>query len=400
LGTTIHTTKSIAVPLVATVAIQAQVSMAALTMPVLTPVAAVDLGIAPTYIGIYVALIYIGGMATGLLTGDLVQHYGAIRASQLCLGLCALGLAMTSSASLPMLVISALVIGFGYGPVTPASSEILARITPSHLMSLVFSLKQTGVPLGGAIAGVIVPPIVLLAGWKFTALVVGGFCLMIAFLVQPTRSHLDIDLQPDRPITFRSLITPIKMAMTHPLIRVLTIGSFLYVVMQSCLVTYLVTYLTGDLGITLIAAGVVLSVAQTAGIIGRIVWGAIADRYIKPSLLLGLLGISMSLWGFATALFSPAWPYSAILAVSALFGATAIGWNGVYLAEVARLAPEGKAGMVTGGTLFFTFSGVVIGPPIFGAIANITASYSASYLAFSAATLLYGVFLTFEQKKF
>jgi MFS family permease len=367
--------------------------MAALTVPVFTPVAAAEIGVAPTYIGIYMALIYISGMAAGLVTGDLVHRYGAIRLSQICLGLCALALALTATASLPILILSALIIGFGYGPITPASSEILSRTTPPHLLSLVFSLKQTGVPLGGAMAGAIVPPIVVLVGWKNTALMVGIFCLIIAFLVQPTRSRLDTDLQPHRPLTLRSLSTPITMVFMHPLILLLTIGSFLYVGMQSCLVTYLVTYLTKDIGINLIASGIALSAAQTAGIVGRIVWGAIADRYIRPILLLGLLGIGMSVGALLTALFSPAWSYVAILGVSVVFGSTAIGWNGVYLAEVARRAPEGKAGMVTGGTLFFTFSGVVVGPPIFGAIAGATGGYAVSFLSLATATFIFGLVL-------
>ena len=70
----------------------------------------------------------------------------------------------------------------------------------------------------------------------------------------------------------------------------------------------------------------------------------------------------------------------------------------MYLAEVARLAPEGKAGIVTGGTLFFTFSGVVVGPPIFGAIAGVTGSYAVSFLAFAAATFVFGLLLSILKK--
>ena len=46
-----------------------------------------------------------------------------------------------------------------------------------------------------------------------------------------------------------------------------------------------------------------------------------------------------------------------------LFGVTAIGWNGVQLSEVARLAPAGSAGKVTGATGFVTFAGVVSARP-------------------------------------
>ena len=83
------------VPLAATLAIQSLVSMAAVTVPVFTPVAASETGIAPTYVGMYVALIYIGAMISSLVSGDFVSRDGAIRVSQVCLGLCAIGLAMT-----------------------------------------------------------------------------------------------------------------------------------------------------------------------------------------------------------------------------------------------------------------------------------------------------------------
>jgi len=63
-----------------------------------------------------------------------------------------------------------------------------------------------------------------------------------------------------------------------------------------------------------------------------------------------------------------------------LLGATAIGWNGVYLAEVARRAPKGQAGMATGGTLAFTFMGVVTGPSMFGLLAEGVGSYGLAYL--------------------
>src|SRR5690625_7449878 len=70
------------------------------------------------------------------------------------------------------------------------------------------------------------------------------------------------------------------------------------------------------------------------------------------------------------------WPVWLVVVICAAFGATAIGWNGVYLAEVARLAPAGQAGLMTGGTLFFTYLGVVIGPPFFPPAMEATAPFA------------------------
>jgi hypothetical protein len=96
----------------------------------------------------------------------------------------------------------------------------------------------------------------------------------------------------------------------------------------------------------------------------------------------------MILCGGALASFSPAWPAAAVLTVCVLYGATAVGWNGVFLAEVARLAPEGRVAYLTGGTQFFTFAGVLIGPPLFGTIASLSGSYGAGFAATAALPLL------------
>jgi len=380
--------KGVAIPLAATLVVQAMVSMAAFAAPIFAPTAARDIGISATSVGVYIGLIYITSMLSSLWSGDFIGRYGALRVSQVCLLLCGGGLALAAAGLVPALILSALVLGMGYGAVTPASSHILSRNAPANLMSFVFSIKQTGVPLGGALAGAIVPALVLFAGWQNAAVIVGAVCGLSAILGQPIRLGIDRERQPTRRISFQGVTGPLKLVLTHrPLLR-LAIISFFYGSMQLCLITYLVIYLTRNVGMALIAAGLTLSAAQIAGIIGRIVWGFIADRLLRPSLVLGLIGMMMSLGAVATASFSPDWPYPAIWISIIVFGASAIGWNGVYLAEAARLAPGGQVSAATGGCLFFTFLGVVVGPPVFAAVATFTDSYSLGYLIFAGLTFV------------
>ena len=140
-------------PLAATLAVQLLVSMAVVTVPVLAPELAVATGVPVGYIGLFIALVYGSSMAVSLVSGTLVQRLGAIRLSQYCLAACAAGLACTATGVPVLLLAGAVLLGVGYGPVTPASSHVLAKTTPPGMMALVFSLKQTGVPLGGALAG-------------------------------------------------------------------------------------------------------------------------------------------------------------------------------------------------------------------------------------------------------
>ena len=62
------------------------------------------------------------------------------------------------------MVVSAFLVGLGYGLVNPASSHILTRIATPRTISLLFSLKQTDVPIGVAIAGAVVPVLALALG--------------------------------------------------------------------------------------------------------------------------------------------------------------------------------------------------------------------------------------------
>ncbi|MCB2033843.1 MAG: MFS transporter, partial [Ottowia sp.] len=152
--------------LAVTTAVQAMVSMALLTVPAMAPVVAEALGVSPTLVGVYVALCYLAAMISSLIGGTLVRRLGAIRVSQVGLGLCAVGLLLCAVPWLPAVALGALCIGAGYGPITPASSHLLALTTPPHRMSLVFSIKQTGVPAGGMLAGALVPGLLLLVGWQ------------------------------------------------------------------------------------------------------------------------------------------------------------------------------------------------------------------------------------------
>jgi MFS family permease len=383
----------VAFPLAVTLAIQALVAMASVTVPVLAPAASAETGIPLAYLGVFMALIYVGGMVSSLASGDFILRYGPIRISQCCLALCGLGLAATAAGTVPLMLLGALLIGAGYGAVTPSSSHILARTAPPGRLSLTFSVKQTGVPLGGAMAGALVPSLVLFYGWQGAAIAVGAVCVLLAFLSELSRAGLDSDREKGRPIGFKGVTGPLKMVLSLAPLRELAMTSFFFASMQFCLSTYLVSFLTTGLGVPLVRAGLTLTAALGAGVAGRILWGGIADRLVMPRRMLGTLGITMSVSAAAISFISLSWPYAAIVLLGALFGASAAGWNGVYLAEVVRKAPSGMAGVATGGTLFFTFFGGVIAPPLFGGIAGAGQRYSLAYFLFAIPVFLFSLTL-------
>lgn len=368
-------------PLWITLAIQAMVSMALLTLPAMAPSVAEAVGISATYIGLYIALAYAGAVAASLASGAAVARYGPIRLSQVGLLVAAAGLVLCAIPAAPAMALGALLVGMGYGPITPASSHLLARTTPAHRMSLIFSVKQTGVPLGGVFAGAIVPSLQLAAGWQAALLAVGAACVLCAFVAQPLRAAFDADREPGRRLALGNFLEPVRLVLTEPALRTLAGCSFLFSMVQLSLTTYLVTFLTGSLSYGLVAAGAMLSASQLGAVLGRVLWGYVADRWFGARRMLALLALLMAACALASAALQPGVPAPVVTAVLVVFGASAIGWNGVYLAEVARQAPKGKAGLATGGTLSITFLGVVLGPPVFGAVSGLFGTYRAGFAA-------------------
>ena len=385
-------------PLLLTLVIQAMVAMALLSLPVVAPVVAQTLQVSPALVGLYVSVTYAGAMVATLMGGATVARMGAIRVSQWGLVLCALGLLLCAVPWLPSMVLGAVLIGLGYGPITPASSHLLARTTPKHQMSLVFSIKQTGVPLGSMLAGAVVPPLALLGNWQLSLVAVAVVCLLCAWVSQSLRAELDSDRQPDTHIRWGSLIEPIRLVLAHRSLLTMASCSFMFSMVQLSLTTYLVTFLHDALSYGLVAAGLALSVTQLGGIGGRVVWGYVADRWLGARRMLLLLASMMALGAWASAFLTTDTPQAVVIAILVAFGASAIGWNGVYLAEVARRAPPGMASMATGGTLAFTFLGVVVGPPMFGALSGLFGTYRAGFLGLMVMASISGTVLYWTQR--
>ncbi|MDX1484182.1 MAG: MFS transporter [Alphaproteobacteria bacterium] len=380
-------TRAMMAPLVTMTAVQTMVTTAGFSVPVFAVPLARDLGIAPGTVGFYMSAVFSAAMVGAILGGHGVRRFGAIRMAQLALIFAASALLTLSAGLLALVVPAALIMGLAYGPPTPASSHILARTTPPRLMPLVFSIKQTGVPAGGALAGILVPPMVLAWGWRGAAIAIALVCLAAIPLLQPLRRRLDHDREPG--LRFQGgFFGPIRLVLGEPTLRRLSFLSFSYSAVQMSMIAYLVTYLIEIVKLDLVAAGLVLASAQLAGVTGRIVWGAVAGTVLDTRRLLIALGIAMSGASLVTALFEPGWPFLALHATAILFGATAIGWNGVLLAEFARAAPEGQAGLATGGVVFVTFGGIVFAPALFGLILAAGLGYTGGFVMLALMALL------------
>lgn len=354
-----------------TIFVQAAASAAVIGPTVAAPRLMERLHLGPAAVGLFIALVYLSAMFSSPLGAALVRRFGPIRSSQVALVISAVGMALLAVPMAAVAALGALLVGLGYGPITPASSQMLARTTEPRHFSLVFSIKQTGVPLGGVVAGLMVPRLVELGGATAALAGMAALCLAGALSAVPLRRALDGERERHIPWpSFLQVMAPVRFVVTHPVLRSVAACSLVFSMVQVSLTSYLVTFLTTDLRWTLVAAGAALAMSQMAGVVGRIVWGLVSDRWLGPRRMMLVLAGAMAACAALMPLLGWANATAPVLLLLCVFGATAVGWNGVYLATVARLVPQEQAATATAGTLFFTFFGVVIGPPLFGAAAT------------------------------
>ncbi len=377
-----------------TLLIQSASSAALIAPTVAAPRLLEQLQAGSALIGIYVAVVYFAAMLSSQWGATLVRRWGPIRTSQAALLASAAGVLLVATAQPVAGAVGALLIGLGYGPITPASSEMLARATSPQRYALVFSVKQSGVPLGGVIAALLVPPVLEASSAAWALACIAALCLVALALAAPLRWRLDAWRDAASPLpSLRQTLAPLRFVLGHPGLRRLALCSLVFSAVQVSLTAYAVTFLHVELGWGLVAAGAAMTASQVAGAVGRVAWGWLADR--RGSTRATLLGLAagMAVCGVAMLALGPQTPHAAVVVLLAAYGATAIGWNGVYLASVARRVRHDQAAAATAGSLFITFFGVVVVPPLFGALGSATGSLGIAFaaLALPLAAAMWGL---------
>lgn len=381
-----------------TTLVQALATLCTLVPAAIAPELAHALGVPASMIGYQVSLIYFGAIITSLVGGVLIPRLGALRTRQIALGFAGSGLALSAAPSMIAFAIGSVMVGFGYGLTNPSAAHLLMRISRSENRNFIFSLKQTGVPLGAVCAGLASPSLALMLGWQSAFLILAALPIGVILLIQPLRRSWDRDRDPTVPLR-KNPTDDLGMIWKHSALRLLSLSAFCFSAVQISLSAFAVTMLVEDLRFGLVQAGIVLSVLQVAGVVGRLSWGGMADWLRDGNRVLLVVALIAASAGFMTMVLDPGGSMILVYAVLILFGLSAIGWNGVFLAEIARLAPEGRASNATGGALVPTYAGVMVGPASFAGLHVLTGLYTATFGIFAVVSLI-GFALVLSARRF
>ena len=364
---------------------------------ILAPAIFDDLLINPSWLGVYVGIIAFVALTVQVGCGSFIIRYGSLRISQISLLSTGIGLALATPGFTSLMILSAVAIGASASS-TPASSHLLGRYSPAQYAPLVFSIKQTAVPLGLLSAGLLGPFLTEAYDWRVALLAVAGACLAFTLALESFRAKFDKDRDESKKIHLSDFRGTVTLVLSKKPLRSLAFGCFAFVGLQATFVAFFVIYLT-DIGYSLIEAGAVFSIATAVAIPGRIFWGWMSSWLVQPRAMLGILALLMFVAAGLTSCFDASWSTWQVLLVAVLVSASVFSWHGVTLAEAARLAPSSMRGTVTGGVLSFGQFGGLVLPLFYSLILSLTGSYQLGFLACSLPALIVGVVLSIDNRK-
>lgn len=345
-------------------------------VPVLAPAIALAAGLSPAFVGGWSAALWAAALLGTVAAPWLLVRRDAWRVARACLALCAAGVACTASGHAAGLALGALLIGVGHGLEGPMASHLLATHVAPVRRALWFSVKQTGVQVGALAASLLLPALALAQGWRGAAAAVVVLTLLFTLALRWPAARLAVP----RAAPTGGPLAALALLRRQPVLRALALAAAAFGAMQVTLNGFLVTWAVAEQGASLVQAGAWLGAAQAGGLVGRPLWGWVAGRLGRIPPVLMALGVVMAGCAAAVGAGCKAWP------LLALYGLSASGWNGIFLAEVARQVPPAEAGGATAAVLVVMLGGLVAGPLLFAAL-GAAWSFGGAFMAWSAVAL-------------
>ncbi len=263
------------------------------------------------------------------------------------------------------------VIGLTSAAVPISSSRSIFEGFLDSARGLVMSLRQTGVPIGGILAALLLP--LALAHFSLPLVWAG-----LAAVLLLTSALFYLHLPRRRPATNRG---------GHSLRGMLpaiwpTLLSWMLVSGQYTVIAYIIPDLRANLGWTTALGGVGLAVAQVGGITGRLVSGTLSDftggRRAPVLIVLAFVAACASL---AVGVMPPASGAVVVFTVLFMLGFGTIGWASTTNLWAAECVPLARSGEAMSWPSAASFLGSALYPPLFGHVVDMTHRFADAWFA-------------------
>jgi sugar phosphate permease len=357
---------------------QAAFSTVSFAVAVLAPALREEYDLSLTEIGVVLAAEWVGLTFALLPWGFAVDRFGERWTLSAGLTVCAGFLAGAAFArSFAQLVLFLGLAGVAGGSVQSGSGRAVMRWFAAGERGLALGVRQTAVPVGGAIAALVLPLLETpRAGLLFVAgFVLAGALLGALVLRAGTEEHLDA--------------AEVEITLRDRRLWIACWGSGLYLVAQVAMMGFVVLFLHDEHGFStgeaaaVFAAGQVLAAALRIGV-GR--WSDVLGSRVRPLRLIGVV-IAVSLALVAALSGTSSWILVPVLAAAT---GLSMAWNGLSYTIAAELG-----GRRSGAAIGFqqtVLSGIGVVAPV-GFAAAVSASSWGVAFGLAALFPLAGVWL-------
>lgn len=389
--------------LMLSIALLAQITVSIVTqgVPILAPFIQSDLGLTRAQVGLFNSAIMAGSLISMFGAGWVVDVKGeraALIWGNLIVGAFCFTVAATQGFLTALLALFAA--GMGASFPTPAGSKAVMSWFPVAKRGVAMGIRQTGIPVGGALAAATLPAIAVTAGWRTAVVVSGVVCFLsvaVCWFTYRSPDGMTAGIAPGA----RKTQERIRDILTRD-IALLGLAGALLPLGQFALLTYLALYLKETQNIPFTTTATLLVGAQVAGAAGRVLWGLWSDRWFrqhrKPALVwASIFSTSGSLilgW------LPPGVPLWLVGLIVLFFAFNTIGWHGSWIAMLAEIAGPNKQGRTLGLAMTIMYPGIIAFPPLFGLLVDYTHSWRLAW-SVAAAVLAVGtvMILPVQEKK-
>lgn len=354
--------------------------LAIYVLSALSPAITAEFGLSRTELGALATASYVVTACLSIVTGGAIDRLPARRVLLVLFVLGGASLAGIGAAPGYL----ALLVAVGLSGLTqalsnPVTNQSIAMLLPAGHRGLTMGVKQSGVQMCQFIAGITLPLLAVVIGWRgatltMPLLALGGIVLVLLVLPRtPPRSTRTANRSEPR--------RPLPVAVWWLAAYSVLIGAGL----QATNV-YVPLYAFEAVGLGAVLAGATTGVLGGVGVLSRMGWGRLAERVAttqRPLAVLALGGMVAALL-LNLAVVTPALVWVGVV-VHAL---TAVAANVVTMMAVVRRVDLPQLGRASGVLALGLYLGFAIGPVAFGALADLTGTYALGW------NVLLGVYLS------
>lgn len=296
--------------------------------------------------GALVAAPSLGLVVTLIAWGAFADRYGERVAIAIGLGLTGMiGLASAAASSLGGLAILFILMGAAGASVSSASGRLVMGWFGAHQRGFAMGIRQTGLPLGIAMAGALLPPLADRGGLGLALAVPATICLAVTMVVvlfaadPPHQSPPQQEGTAERPKP--------RSPYRGPILWRLHAASSMLVVPQFALAAFSAEYLVSQRGWDATTAGQLLAFVAVGGAAGRMAaghWSDVVGSRLAPMRLIALAACICMLW----VAFTASAGVSMVVLALAVASIISVADNGLAFTATAELAGRAWSGRALG----------------------------------------------------